>query len=360
MKSSIKKILLFRIPLSICNLRCGYCYLRQRPSHFEGFQPEIPISPDSFGNSLNINRMGGICYGNFCADGETLLLKDIDLYVQAFCKQGHFAEVVTNLTVTKVVDRFLSWDKDLLKHLEFKCSFHYLQLKEKNLLDVFVNNVRKIWESGASASIEITPSDNLIPYIDEVKAFSLENFGALPHLTIARNDRTKGIDYLSDLPLCEYDKIWGQFDSSFWSFKRSIFGIKQKDFCYAGAWSHYINMATGDVTPCYFGKVYFNLYKDFSAKIPEKAVGRCPIPHCYNGHALLTLGLIPTKKTIGYGTIRDRIRTDKKHWLQPELYSFFNGKLECNNKRYPFIKEKSIIYLPKIKRKLTSFFKSHL
>ena len=74
---------------------------------------------------------------------------------------------MTNLSYTPNLEKFLSWDKELLKHLEFKCSFNYLELKKKGLLDVFADNVNKIWAAGASANIEITPSDELIPFIDE-------------------------------------------------------------------------------------------------------------------------------------------------------------------------------------------------
>ena len=327
----VKKILLFRIPVSICNFRCHYCYIGQRPVHFQGIHPEIRVTPEEFGKAFSVERMGGVCYANFCADGETLLTKDLDLYVKSFCEQGHFAEVVTNLSVTKALERFLEWPPELLKHLEFKCSFHYLWLKEHDLLETFANNVNKIWEVGASANIEITPSDELIPYIDEVKVFSMEHFGALPHLTIARDDRTKNIDYLTRLPMKEYDATWSQFDSEFWRFKKSIFGIKQTDFCFAGAWSYYVDMCTGNTKPCYFGEEFFNFYDKKEGKylsLAKKPVGRCPIAHCYNGHALMTLGLIPHKYSTCYGDIRDRVKIDGTHWLQPNLLSFFNTKLE--------------------------------
>lgn len=32
----MKKILLFKIPMSICDFRCHYCYIAQRPVHFQG------------------------------------------------------------------------------------------------------------------------------------------------------------------------------------------------------------------------------------------------------------------------------------------------------------------------------------
>lgn len=332
-KPNIKKILLFRIPMSVCNFRCHYCYLSQRKSSFEGLQPSIIVSPELFGKSFSINRIGGVCYGNFCADGETLLTSNIELYIKAFLEQGHYAEIVTNLTVDKVLEKILSFDKDLLKHIEFKCSFHYLELKRKNWLDRFAKNVNKIWDAGASANIEITPSDELIPYIEEIKAYSLKHFGALPHLTIARNDRTKRIEYLTRLTLNEYDRIWGQFDSDFWKFKKSIFGKKQQHFCYAGLWSLYIDITTGKYRSCYFGKDSENSIYDLTSHFPSVPIGRCQIAHCYNGHALLTLGLIPNLKTPGYGDIRDRKTLIGKYWLQPELKDFFNSKLYLSNKQ---------------------------
>ena len=303
--------------------------------------------------------MGGHCYGNFCADGETLLTKGIDLYVKEFCKQGHYAEVVTNLSVTKVLDRFLEWDKDLLKHLEFKCSFHYLWLKEHNLLERFVENVNRIWESGASANIEITPSDELIPYIEEVKSFSMKHFGALPHLTIARDDRTKEIGYLTNLDMSDYDAAWSQFDSSFWRFKKSIFGVKQTECCFAGAWSYYIDMVSGDAKACYFGQNFFNFYDKQGEKylpLSERMVGKCPIAHCYNGHALMTLGLIPHKYATRYGEIRDRCRVDGSHWLQPDLRAFFDTKLEEGNGRlgeiYQYMKYQVCRFRNSVSRRL--------
>lgn len=333
-KDKIKKILLFAIPVSICNFRCHYCYLSQRETCFQGHHPEMKYSPEEFKAAVSAERIGGLAFANFCADGETLLVKDIDQYVKAFVEQGHYAEVVTNLSATKVLERFLSWDRDLLSRLEFKCSFHYLELKKKGLLDTFANNVRSVWQAGASATIEITPSDELIPYIDEVIAFSKEKFGALPHLTIARDDRTASIDYLTALDMDEYDRIWSQFGSDLWSFKKSIFGVKQHDFCYAGAWSLYINLCSGVAKPCYCGRSLGDVFADPTKPLPEKAIGKCTIAHCYNGHAFLPFGLIPNTTDVRYADVRNRVCADGSEWLQPELKAFFSSRLIEQNEPY--------------------------
>lgn len=329
----MKKLLLFSIPMSICNLRCHYCYLAQRDEHYQGLQPCMKYSPKEVATALAPKRLGGTALMNFCADGETLLVKHLDSYIEELVKEGHFAEIVTNMTITKELEKYFCWSQDLLRHVEFKCSFHYLELKRKKLLDTFAENVNKARQAGASISIEMTPSDELIPYIDEVKEFSLSHFGALPHLTIARNDKTPTIDMLTQLPLEEYIAVWSPFHSDFWEFKRQLFGIKRKEFCYAGMWSLYIDLTTGLCRQCYCGKAIGNAFEDLSKPLPQSPIGRCKIAHCYNGHALLSTGVIPELATPGYGSIRDRVCTDRTHWLSAELRSFFDTKLEDDNEK---------------------------
>jgi hypothetical protein len=338
----IKRLILINVPMSICNFRCSYCYLTHRKEYYQDKQPDYKYSPEHVAKALSVERLGGKSYINFCADGETLLAKNIDKYVFEMLKAGHYVEFVTNLSVTPILNKFLSWDKDLLKRLEFKCSFHYLQLKEKGWLDRFAQNVQKIWDAGASANIEITPSDELIPYLDEVKEFSIKHFGALPQLSIARRDNTKDIDYLTDLSIAEYDRIWSSFDSGFWNFKKTIFKEKRKEFCYAGDWSININLATGITYQCYKSVYSHNVFENIAHPIKFRAIGRCLEPHCYNGHMLLSLGCIPNFTSIGYGDIRNRIKSDSSEWLQPELKDFFNSKLHESNDEYSESKKKMV------------------
>ncbi|MFL2076546.1 hypothetical protein [Marinilactibacillus psychrotolerans] len=78
-------------------------------------------------------------------------------------------------------------------------------------------------DAGASFTVEITPNDELIPHIQDIKDLCIEKLGALCHITIARDDRTKGIDILSDHSFDEYKKIWGEFQSELFDFKTTIF-----------------------------------------------------------------------------------------------------------------------------------------
>lgn len=347
----IKKMLLLHVPTSICNFRCMYCYIAQRPVHYQGLQADMKFSPEQVAYALRPERIGGLAYMNLCADGETLLTKNFDLYVRALVERGHYAEIVTNLTITPMLEKILSWPADLRARTEFKCSFHYLELKKHGMLDLFADNVHKIWDAGASASVEVTPHDELVPYVDELKEFSLKNFGAFPHFTIARDDRTQGIDYLTSLPMQEYDRIWGSFDSDFWRYKKSVFGVKQNKFCYAGMWTAHINLATGNAQSCYRGYPMGNVFENPDAPFPERPTGHCKLAHCYNAHALLTFGCIPGSTPTRFG---DNIRNRKTtytvggSWLQPALLSFFNTKLEENNKLLTPSQQKYYLALNKL------------
>jgi sulfatase maturation enzyme AslB (radical SAM superfamily) len=72
----IKKMLLMQIPMSICNFRCHYCYLSQRPISYQGKQLQMLFTPKEIAYALRPERIGGFAFMNFCADGETLLTKD--------------------------------------------------------------------------------------------------------------------------------------------------------------------------------------------------------------------------------------------------------------------------------------------
>lgn len=342
--NKVKRLILLSVPMSICNFRCSYCYLSQRDECYQGKQPQFKYSPSHVSQALSIERLGGKALINICADGETLLTKNIDQYVYALLKAGHYIEFVTNLSITPVLNKMLSWEPEIIKRIEFKCSFHYLELKKRNLLDIFVNNVHNIWKAGGSANIEITPCDEMIPYIEEIKAFSLKSFGALPHLTIARNDQTDDIDYLTNLSIDEYNLIWKQFNSDFWRFKKTLFKVRRNEFCYAGKWSLYINLENGIAEQCYKSRYKQNIFENISKPIVFKAIGHCMEAHCYNGHALLTMGCIPNFTHNKYGDIRNRRKDNNEEWLQTDLKTFFNTTLIESNDQYSSLKS-SIIKL---------------
>lgn len=335
----IKKFIEIYIPTETCNLRCHYCYITQQRK-FNSKLATFTHTPQEIRKALSKKRLGGICLLNMCAGGETLLSEDFLPIVKELLIEGHYIMIVTNGTLTNRFEEIAQWDQGLFQRLFFKFSFHFLEMKRLKWIEKFVQNVQLMKKVGASFTVEITPSDELIPYIDEIKKSCIDSFGALPHITIARNDRTDGIDILSNYSIDENKKIWGNFKSTLYDYKMEIYHVKRNEFCYAGDWSIYVNLETGDMKQCYCGKELDNIYKNIDKPLYFKAIGKkCTLPYCYNGHAFLSLGVIPELHSPTYATLRNRVCDDGTEWLQHSMKEFFNSKLNESNRQYGIIKK---------------------
>lgn len=315
-------------------MECHYCYITQL-GYTHNALPQFRFSPDVVKKALSKERMGGTCLINICGQGETLLPPQMTDYIRVLLENGHYVMVVTNGTVKKRFEELTQLPKELLKRLFFKFSYHYLELKRKNLFDLFFNNIRLMRDAGCSFTLEITPNDESIPYIEEIKAIALQEVGALCHVTIAREESDPAIPILTKLPHEEYYKIWGQFKSEMMDFKKTTFYVKRKEFCYAGDWSFIVNLGTGVMTQCYRSHYSQQIFEH-----PEKPINFVPIgchcvdPHCFNSHAFLALGAIPELECTTYAAIRNRVTTDGREWLNPEFKAFTSQKLKDANREY--------------------------
>ena len=82
-----------------------------------------------------------------------MLPKEVVPFIKGLLSYGHWVEVVTNLTLTDRINELLDVkDKSILKHLLVKGSLHWKELKNKNLVDVYFENMCKVIASGASSS----------------------------------------------------------------------------------------------------------------------------------------------------------------------------------------------------------------
>lgn len=343
MSDKIKRFITCNVPVTVCNFRCAYCYLND---YKEKKINDLILPPYELAAKFSKKRMGGTCYFNLCADGETLLQPQLIDFIKGLIKEGHYVDVITNGTLSNRFDELLhSLSLDEQGHLFIKFSFHYIELKKHNWLNRFVDNVNKIKSSGISYTVEITPYDDLIPFIDEIKDFSLDNFGALPHITVARDKDTKDLKLLTKLSREEYKQIWGQFDSDMFDFKFSIFNEKRKEFCYAGDWSLFVYLGSGEYRKCYFGDILGNVCSD--EPIEFMACGKCLMPHCFNGHAFLAFGCIPELNAPTYFAERDRKTENGTHWVKEPIASFFKSKLYDSNCEYTNDEKKKCIRLTK-------------
>ena len=170
-----------------------------------------------------------------------------------------------------------------------------------------------------------------------MKKVSLEHLGALPHITVARDESKADYPLLTKLSREEYIKTWGQFDSMMFDFKIKVFGQKRKEYCYAGNWTWTLNLITGTMKQCYKTNFFANIYKNLDKSLKFVNIGHgCKAPHCHNAHAFLCFGAIPELDTPYYYELRNRVCADGSEWLQPEMKAFMSCKLnEINEETHP-------------------------
>lgn len=316
------------VPYRNCNLRCNYCYVRQNADFYE--RKPFWHSPEFIGRALSFERLGGMALINFCASGETMLTPDFIPIIKRLVEEGHMISIISNGTPTKAFEQLLSQDMDF-SHIFIKFSFHYLELKRLGLLKVFSDNVKKVRAAGCSITLELVPDDALIPYIPEIKAFSMEQFGALPHTTVPRDERVAELKVLTSQTLEEFQRTW-DFASPMFDFKMATLYARRYENCMAGEWSFSLNLETGDMHKCAGNPYMGNLYEDISFGLKWEAVGsKCCLPYCYNCHAYLALGLVKEIEAPSYYEVRDRITTDGGHWVNDTMKSVFIQKLYDNN-----------------------------
>lgn len=334
MQEKIKRFIDCNVPTQVCNLKCPYCYVGQ-VNGFSGKIRTIGHSPEEVRAALSKKRMGGIILINFCGTGETLLGDEILPIVHEILVEGHFVQIVTNGTISKRFDEIACWDRELLDRLLIKFSYHYSEFLRLNLVNTFFDNVVKVRDAGCSFSVEITSGDDMIPYIEDMKAVCHERCGALPHVTVARDNADPGERLLTQKTVEDYANIWSSFGSQLFDVKMDLYGKKRNEFCYAGEWTFYLYLSNGDLKQCYKGAVIDNIFEDVNRPIRFKPVGHCcPEPYCFNGHAWMTLGSIPGMDLPTYADVRDRFAERGRNWLTKRTREFLYQKLEDNNTTY--------------------------
>ena len=333
----IKRYIECHIPVTTCNLKCEYCYITQT-NRWSDALPEFKYSSQYVRRALSKERLDGVCLLNMCADGETLLHEYVIDLVKEVLEEGHYVFIVTNGTLNKRFDEILQKiDKSLLYRLVFKFSFHYKELLRINKIKDYFANVKKMRDAGCSFTVELTPYDDIIKDIEDIKKIVKENVGNVCHVTIARSDDKEGVPILTNLSRNDYKKTWEVFDSNLFNFKIDIFGRKIDEYCYAGVWSLFVDIGTGEARQCYASNYYQNIFGDINKPIMWRPIGtKCLLPHCFNAHAFITLGDVPKINSPFYADVRNRVCDDGSEWLNPYIKEIFSHKLIENNKRKLF------------------------
>ena len=323
-----KRFISAYFPMNRCNLSCQYCYIAHIPDYYAQNQTLPLYSPDQIAKCLRPERLGGCCLINLTGEGETLLQPDLVEICRLLLEEGHALEIVTNLTITKTLKELLAFPFKLRERLAFKISFHYFELKKRGLLKRFWDNVQLVQDSGCSFSLELMSGDQQIPYINEIIRECVEHTGAKCHVTVGRRDNHSTKDLLSELPREEYERTWSAFQSELFSFKMKLFGVKRREFCYAGNRSLFLNMHTGEARSCYAQPDSQFIFDDSEKPISFHPVGHhCVQPYCFNGHSFLALGLIPEIESPTYCDVRNRERADGSNWFSNTMKQCFSTKL---------------------------------
>lgn len=316
------------VPVANCNFKCRYCYLTQLNTDYEHL-PSIYHSERYIRYCLRRERLGGTALINLCGIGETFLCDSLIPIVKELIKEGHFIQIVTNATVKNKM--LLLTDSEInTDHLFIKCSLHWKQLKERGLLSQYADTINALKRRGVSFSVELVPEDDIVNQIPEIKKYCMDSFGALPHVTVTRNENYDDYRIDTNMSEQEYKKTWSTFESALFDFKMN--NRRKVCECCAGLWAAELNLATGDLYKCTNNPWIYNIYENPEEDIPFEKVGsNCKLPFCFNNHAYLTLGLAPSIEAPVYLEMRDRTTMDGQHWVVGNVRRIFGQKLYINN-----------------------------
>lgn len=346
------------IPLTRCNLKCSYCYVIQEGRR-KNEKAQFQYSADIIGKALSITRLGGVSLISMTASGETFLAPELPEIVREVLKQGHFVNLTTNGTLTNQIKKVLDETESFHSHLHMAFSFHYIELKNKNLIDTFFSNIKLVKDSGCSVLLQINLCDEYMPYWNDIKELSIKHLGALPQVALTRRESKRGFSIMTNKTVDEYVAIGKEMNSPLFDFTCKNFNVKRREFCYAGYWSGKLNLATGIMTGCYGDGISQNIFADLSRPIKWRPVGHhCSHKYCVNSSHFLSQGIIPELLPLpSYADLRNRAEA---HWYTDEMKDFLGKQFEDENpllsKTQMFIYDKAF-YLTEMKKMCIKLYK---
>lgn len=335
--SGIYRFINTTVPTNGCNLRCEYCYVRQHDEEeklrIDAREAGYVYSIPHMIAALSVERMGGVCMFNLSADGETLLSPDLFEIVLGLLRNGHYVALISNCTVTGEIEKYARLTMEEKNRLFFKASFHYRELKKRGLLNSYSKNINTLKQNSISFSVELVSNDYVLEELEEIKEFSNQEFGALPHVLGGREETIRGRypKYATKLTDDEFRRVWGTFESPLFKFQDTDYLLPHNnDFCYAGVFTGTLDLQTGYFSACPGNRVITNFFSDIESPIQFLPVGNmCPFPFCFCGFFLQVLaGVCMETYDPGYKfcEFRDRICLDGSHWLTPSIREVFSHK----------------------------------
>ena len=325
------------LPITLCNLKCPYCYVIQRHNR-KMAHADLHYPVDHMIKCLSKERFGGMCFFSICGAGETMLCPELPTLVKGLLNNGHFINITTNGTITKAIDSIISkTSEDERKRLHIAFSLHYLELKKRGLLDRFFNNVTQVKEAGISFVVQLNLTDEYLPYIDEIKSAVKDRLGAFPQIAATRDEVSldSNIRLRTKIPQAEYNSIGKSFDSPLFDCTLKFFNNPPKGFCYAGKWSYVLNLQDGTLKSCYASPRQINIFSNPDAPISLDAVGHnCKSLFCMNSSHFLSMGVNPEIQLPSYGELRNRKTVNGSYWYNKTARELLYHKLYESNQEY--------------------------
>jgi organic radical activating enzyme len=327
----IKRFFECLLPVSVCNLECEYCYIIQDKRRKMELA-QMKYSPAHIAKAMRKERLGGTCLISICGAGETLVQEEAVEIAGLLLKEGHFVNITTNGTLSNRFDALIAACGENIDRLHISFSLHYVELIKKGWVTRFFDNVCKMRDAGASILVQMNLCDAYVPYIDEIKQITMDRVGAWPQAALTREQRDKPITIYTAGSRSEYLRQGSRLESPLFDFTVTNFNVKRKEFCYAGAWSGVLNLATGKLRKCYANGEDVDIFADVNTPIDFSPVGwECRNAYCVNSSHFMSLGVIPSVKTPSYSELRNRSHAG---WQTPKMERFLNTRLYDSNPQY--------------------------
>lgn len=336
MIEKVRRALTVYVTGNNCNLQCPYCYVKNSHPNETPEPMRLNYPLDQMIRAFAPERLGGLAEINVIGSAETLLAKEVVPFVHGLLHYGHVVGVVSNATLPARIDELLSCPKEDLKNLLLKASFHYEELKRRNLLDVYFDNIKKVIASGASAFPFVVISPEYTRHLQEIGDLITSNLGIKAHCSPCNSVNGEfDLRFHSDFDPEPTEKLMRELDKYFDTrLYRECVRYKDVDvqntFCYAGRWSLGIDMATGQTWKCHnFRKDHENFYENVEKPYPwgMPIAMSCAIESCclqYNFYSENLLPDFPGKYSFGQllyqkGAITEYLR-DKLDVKFDEIY----------------------------------------
>ena len=325
-KIHIKRFFECLIPVTVCNLKCSYCYVIQR--NYRNMKlAKLQYTPEHIGKCLTKERLGGECFFSICGAGETLAQPETLQIAHKLLENGHLVNITTNGTLKNRFHEIEEFSQEERERLHFSFSFHYLELKRLKLLESFFENIQFIKNLGCSFVVQINLCDEYIPYIEEIKSICKEKIGAWPQVAATRKESSNltQIEFLTNLSNEEYVTYGKSFNSELFEYTIENFNVKRNEFCYAGQRSGTLNLASGILHKCYGDPKPQNIFDNPDKPIIFEPIGtNCGCAFCLNSSHFMSQGVIENGDMRTYCSLRDR---PEASWFNETMRYALSGKL---------------------------------